>query len=219
MIRATVSTLLASLLLAGCGAAYGPLAAPRAMGGADALKLAAKVQAENFKKVSDELYRSGVPSDDDLAAMKAMGIKTDITLQSLGGKEAGVVDHEKSVCKKLGIKVVHLPLPWAKEPPKSMIDKYLKVFEEPDNLPALVHCKRGRDRTGAMVAIYRIVRSEWTNEKAFKEMESFGFKKEDYPYFHTFVMEYGKAVDEKKKARKQREEALAAFAPGSWDLE
>lgn len=218
MFRTAVATTLMTLLLAGCGAQALPGAAARGMTAGQALRLKTKVAAERFTRVSDELYRSGVPSDEDLAAMAGMGIKTSITLQSLGGKEAGVVAHEKEAAKKVGIKVVHLPLPWAKEPPQSMVDKYLAVFDEPENLPALVHCKRGRDRTGAMVSVYRIVKSKWSNEKAYKEMESFGFVKADYPYFYDFVMAYGRATEE-KKAQKQKEEALAGFMPGSWDQE
>jgi uncharacterized protein (TIGR01244 family) len=218
MSRAIAITLLATLL-AGCGAASGPMAAPRGAGAVQGLRLKAPaVQAENFKQVDKDLYRSGVPSDADMAGIAALGIKTDISLQYDRGNEAKVVANEKKVAKSLAIKFVHLPLPFAKEPPEAMVKKYLAVFDDPASLPALVHCKRGRDRTGTMVALHRMVHGGWSNEKAFKEMESFGFKKEDYPQYAKFVLEYGKARDE---AKKKRDEAFAAQFPviGSWDRE
>jgi protein tyrosine/serine phosphatase len=218
MIRAAVAATLVSLLLAGCGAQGLPGAGVRGMTAAQALRLKSTISAENFTKVDANLYRSGVPSDEDMAAFAGMGIKTDITLQSLSGKEAGVVAHEKAVAKKVGIKVVHLPLPWGQDPPEAMLDKYFDVFEKPENLPAIVHCKHGRDRTGTLVALYRIVKSKWTNERAFKEMGAFGFKKADYPHYHAFVMAYARQSDQ-KKAQKQKEAAFAAFMPGSWDQE
>lgn len=215
MIRPLLPALLAASVLAGCGTAT-LAGAPRAAGGFAGSKLKAPtIAAENFRQVDKDLYRSGVPSDEDLAAYVRLGIKTDITLQFDDGSEAPVVKHEKEVARKLGLKVLHLPLPWGKEPPQAMIDKYLAAFEDPANLPAIVHCKRGRDRTGAMVGLYRVAVNGWTNEKAFKEMESFGFKKKDYPHYADFVLNYGKpAADAKRK----REESLPALLPafGGW---
>jgi protein tyrosine/serine phosphatase len=45
--------------------------------------------------------------------------------------------------------------------------------------PLLVHCKRGSDRTGAVIAMYRIIFENWTKEKALDEMISgdYGFHK------------------------------------------
>ena len=90
MIRAAVATPLVTLLLAGCGAPALTGAGARGMTAAQALKLRSTISAVRFTKVSDDLYRSGLPSDADMAAFAGMGIKTDITLQSLSGNEGGV---------------------------------------------------------------------------------------------------------------------------------
>ncbi len=219
MHRLITTTLLAVTLLAGCGTAAGPFGAARGAGSVEGLKLKAPtVAAENFRQVDKNLYRCGVPSAEDMAAFARLGIKTDITLQFNGGSEAPVVKNEQVLAKKNGIKFVHIPLPFAKEPPASMVKKYLAVFADEANLPAIVHCKRGRDRTGTMVSLYRITQNGWTNEKAFKEMESFGFKKADYPHYAKFVLEYGKAADAKKR---KRDEEFAELVPafGGWDRE
>ena len=37
-----------------------------------------------------------------------------------------------------------------------------------------VHCKRGADRTGTVVACYRMMHDKWENARAFKEAKSLG---------------------------------------------
>ena len=41
--------------------------------------------------------------------------------------------------------------------------------------PVLVHCQHGSDRTGTMVAIYRVVVDGWTKAEATNEMINGGF--------------------------------------------
>lgn len=41
--------------------------------------------------------------------------------------------------------------------------------------PVLVHCKHGADRTGLIVAMYRIVFQNWTKEEALDELLHGGF--------------------------------------------
>jgi Protein tyrosine/serine phosphatase len=52
---------------------------------------------------------------------------------------------------------------------------FLKVVADTNNLPALVHCQRGADRTGLMCAMYRITVCGWTKEQALAEMKDGGF--------------------------------------------
>ena len=41
--------------------------------------------------------------------------------------------------------------------------------------PVLVHCLHGSDRTGTIVAMYRIVEQGWTREAAIAEMTGGGY--------------------------------------------
>src|SRR5262249_62401605 len=50
----------------------------------------------------------------------------------------------------------------------------LKIMADPQNRPLLIHCQQGADRTGAMVALYRVVVQGWTAEKAVEEMTQGG---------------------------------------------
>ena len=53
--------------------------------------------------------------------------------------------------------------------------RFLKVMRDPENHPVFVHCAHGADRTGFMVAAYRVVEQGWTVEEAVAEMHNFGF--------------------------------------------
>ena len=46
--------------------------------------------------------------------------------------------------------------------------------------PILIHCWHGSDRTGAVIAMYRLVFQGWSKENAIKEMteEGFGFHRQ-----------------------------------------
>ena len=43
------------------------------------------------------------------------------------------------------------------------------------NSSVFVHCQYGADRTGAAVAVYRVVVLGWTKDDAIAEMDKFGF--------------------------------------------
>ena len=61
-------------------------------------------------------------------------------------------------------------------PDKKTVVSFLRlVFEKSHNGGVYVHCYHGVDRTGFMVACYRIVVCGWTVERAYKEMLENGF--------------------------------------------
>lgn len=55
------------------------------------------------------------------------------------------------------------------------IDKVITVMTNPEYQPVFIHCKLGEDRTGALVAIYRMDVEGWTVSEAETEMQAFGF--------------------------------------------
>ena len=52
---------------------------------------------------------------------------------------------------------------------------FLRIATTPALQPVLVHCWHGSDRTGTMVAVYRIVIEGWTKAQATDEMINGGF--------------------------------------------
>jgi hypothetical protein len=60
-------------------------------------------------------------------------------------------------------------------PENEDVVKFLRIVTTPALQPVLVHCQHGSDRTGTMVAIYRIAFEGWTKEQAVDEMVNGGF--------------------------------------------
>lgn len=174
------------LLLAGCGSL--PQLAPTSAVTVRASDVAPKV--ENFKQVNDDLYRGGLPTEADLSTLHRMGVKTDIDLMGAPKQEVSQVNAEREAAAKAGVKFVSIPLPPWGEVPRDMVQQFLDTVSDPKNQPVYVHCFHGRDRTGTMVAAYRIAFDHYTGEQALAEMQTFGFKSKDYPYFAKFVLNF-----------------------------
>lgn len=129
----------------------------------------------NFGIVSNELWRGGLPRPGALAELKNAGAKTVINLMQ-DGKE---VELEKAQAKELGLNFYHMPMSHLKSTSQSHVDKFLSIVKNPENQPVFVHCHRGQDRAGTMVAMYRIREQGWTASRAYNEMLAFGF----HPFF------------------------------------
>jgi protein-tyrosine phosphatase len=59
-------------------------------------------------------------------------------------------------------------------PTEPEITKILALLEDGTAGAVFVHCMRGADRTGAVIAAYRIDHDHWDNSRALKEAMSFG---------------------------------------------
>ena len=113
------------------------------------------------------LYRSGQLTGDQLtAAIKRHGIRTVINLQMPGDELAA----ERDLCASLGVDFVNLPMPGDGFGEEWQFREILKIIDDPQRRPAVVHCARGTCRTGAAVAIYRFERDGWTLEDVATEM-------------------------------------------------
>ncbi|MNX92820.1 Tyrosine phosphatase family protein [compost metagenome] len=157
---------------------------------------------ENFTRVNAGLYRGGIPTDEDMAGLKRLGIKTDVNLMGGGGdaQERAQVAHEKEVATKLGIKFVNLAIPFNVDVPPAMVQQWLQLAQATDDQPIYIHCRHGRDRTGMMVAADRIAHDGYTGQQALDEMKTFGFKPERYPTFAKFVLGFHPARQDNRQA-------------------
>jgi protein tyrosine/serine phosphatase len=124
----------------------------------------------NFAKVNDKLYRGAEPKKEGIAELKALGIKTVIDMGH------GIEDskEERSWVESAGMKYINIHLHnWMKSKPED-IDAILKEVESAGNQPVFLHCKRGSDRTGSVVAIYRMKNDGWLPNQAIDEAKTYG---------------------------------------------
>ena len=122
--------------------------------------------APNLHKVTDDLYRSAQPSTEGMQNLKAFGLKTIISLRAFHSDRAEIG------ATGLGYEHIFMKT-W--HPERDDVVRFLKTATDPQRQPVLVHCQHGADRTGSMVAIYRVAVQGWSMQDAAREMTEGGF--------------------------------------------
>lgn len=131
----------------------------------------AQFPISNFERVNSVLLRGAVPSDKGLLALRDAGVKTIVNLRMKGD---GSTNEELKV-RKHGMNYVHIPLGFS-TPDTATIGRILRVITDKDMQPVFVHCRQGADRTGMIVAIYRMLVDNWEFKDAYTEMRKHHFK-------------------------------------------
>jgi protein tyrosine/serine phosphatase len=121
----------------------------------------------NLHKVSDDLYRGAQPTAEGVRKLEALGVRTIINLRD--------GDTDKGLSIPPGMTYELIPMT-AWHPNDPDVVQFLRVVTDESRLPAFVHCRRGADRTGMMVAIYRVAVQGWDKEQAIAEMTQGGFR-------------------------------------------
>jgi len=140
----------------------------------------------NFQKVDDHVYRGAQPTDSGFKDLARLGIKTIVDLRDIG--EHSQADEQK-VVTDLGMRYVSIPMHGMSTPKDDQVAAVQALFNDTSSSPVFVHCKRGADRTGMVVAVYRISHDQWENKKALSEAKSYGMSFFERAIQH-YVMDY-----------------------------
>ena len=151
------------------------------------------VSISNFAQVSPEIYRGGRPSSElSFRELQNLGIKTVIDLQggdignSTFGWIAGIMEpgeapswiaFEKKNIEARGMKFVNVPinsLDTVNATQAYGLGRAIALMNDPANQPVYVHCEHGVDRTGLLIALYRVYYQNWTRADAHDEMVDMG---------------------------------------------
>ncbi len=124
----------------------------------------------NFHQVNPQLYRGAQPKAGGLQKLKAIGIKTIVNLRGTDDQTQA----EGETARTLGLRYFSIPLPGFSAPDDQEVQRALDIINAVDNQPVFVHCQHGEDRTGTIIACYRIAHDGWTAAQAKKEAESYG---------------------------------------------
>jgi protein tyrosine phosphatase (PTP) superfamily phosphohydrolase (DUF442 family) len=120
----------------------------------------------NLYRVESGLYRGAQPNAAGFQELARLGVRT--VLDLAGGDGDGPLAGDES------LKLFHVPMSaWGLH--DDLVLEALRIMTEPENRPLMVHCRHGADRTGAMVALYRVVVQGWSKEKAVREMDNGGY--------------------------------------------
>jgi protein tyrosine/serine phosphatase len=130
-----------------------------------------KMPVRNFHQVEPYLFRGGQPGKEGFHALKGIGIKTVVCLR--WGKK--VIAAEKASVESLGMTFISMPLNYWNLPKAETVENFLGLIDDADKHPVYVHCLHGSDRTGILLAIFRMFRQGWSFSRAYAEMVKFGF--------------------------------------------
>ena len=139
-------------------------------------------EIDNWHQVSDQLYRSAQPSRDGFSEISRLGIRSVLNLRALHDDEDEAAGFD--------LELYRVPM-YAFKVSEEKVIKALRIIRAAPK-PMLVHCLHGSDRTGTLVALYRILFQGWSREAAIREMTSTGYG------FHAMfgnLVEYLRHVD------------------------
>ena len=140
---------------------------------------------KNFSQVDDHVYRGAQPTDEGFDYLAKIGVKSVVDLREHDGRSLA----EERVVTSVGMQYVNVPMTGLTPPTEAEITKILALLEDSTTGPVFVHCQRGADRTGAVIAAYRIDHDHWDSARALTEAKSLGMSFFQFPrqrYILTF---------------------------------
>jgi protein-tyrosine phosphatase len=152
------------------------------------------VREMNTIKVTENIFRGSHPTD-RFAGLSRLGIRNTICLQS------GVHDMLDGEAYTLwaqarthGISVHYFPQSNFTAPNDEKVRAVLSAISylTEGGQKVFIHCKHGKDRTGYMVAAFRMQAQGWSYEKSVNEMHEHGFHRVPYFFWVKNLRKYEK---------------------------
>ncbi len=110
-------------------------------------------------------------------------------------RESGpATQFEKQQAEKLGMKYTNVPFPPLSAPTPAQVQLVLNMIDQNREQTVFVHCRRGKDRTGTVIACYRVQHDGWNNGKALEEAKSFGMSPLERG-MRTFILHFTPTVN------------------------
>ncbi|EOA36986.1 hypothetical protein CARUB_v10009961mg, partial [Capsella rubella] len=141
----------------------------------------------NFSMVDNGIFRSGFPDSANFSFLQTLGLRSIIYLCPEPYPETNL-----QFLKSNGIRLFQFGIEGNKEPfvniPDHKIRMALKLLLDEKNHPLLIHCKRGKHRTGCLVGCYRKLQ-KWCLTSIFDEYQRFAAAKarvSDQRFMETF---------------------------------
>jgi protein tyrosine/serine phosphatase len=123
----------------------------------------------NFGRIGQDVYRGAQPDTAAVANLQRLGVKSIIDLR----KPSQVRKAEADEAHASGITYTNVPLAGMSRPTDAQVQTVLDLIESLPK-PIFIHCQHGCDRTGTIIACYRMKRHGWTHENAWQEAVHYG---------------------------------------------
>src|SRR5215475_6791663 len=124
----------------------------------------------NFHQVNENLYRGAQPQHGGLKKLSELGIKTVINLRGASDDTR----KEQADAEASGMHYFNIPMSSLGRPTDEQVERAMAIIDARENWPVFVHCQRGADRTGVIIAAFRISHERWTAEQAITEAKHYG---------------------------------------------
>jgi tyrosine-protein phosphatase SIW14 len=151
----------------------------------------------------NQVYRSGQMTAEGFAeAVRELHIRTIINLQDdfpdpdietsfLSGHSI----KESELCGRLKVKFVAISPDLVSrrqvgQRRPEAIEQFLAVMDDKSNYPVLMHCRAGLNRTGMMVALYRMEYDGWSSQHALQEALYNGFGRTTGTSANDYIKQY-----------------------------
>jgi protein tyrosine/serine phosphatase len=144
----------------------------------------------NAARVSGTLYRGAQPRPNGFAELKKLGI--DVVVDFRDNRED--IRREKERVEAQGITFVSVPWNARHDPSRETVVAFFATLHDNSGKKIFVHCERGADRTGVMIALYRIAYNRWTADQAVAEMNAFHYWNYFLPHLARYVEAFPAAL-------------------------
>ncbi len=159
----------------------------------------------NFGRLAAHLYRGANPEMDAYPSLKNFGIDTIVRFST--GDE--FIAAERARVESLGMSFISLPWRAAELPETTQVVDFLSLVRDHPERTFFLHCREGVDRTGVMVALYRVAIDGWSTDQAIDEMKAFHYRYLLHPHLQSYVESFPELIAAEPSLR-----AVSILPPG-----
>ncbi len=149
----------------------------------------ANTELPRFQQVNENLYRGGQPLPGGINKLRELGINTVINLRGASDRTRA----EEAEVRAAGLNYFNVSLPNWGRPQDGRVARILDLISAPENGRVFIHCKDGVDRTGMIVAMYRMTHDGWNSTQALAEAERLGMRRTQL-WMRDYAEDYGERV-------------------------
>jgi hypothetical protein len=134
-----------------------------------------------------DIYRGGRPGESEFAELREFGVVTDLDLEdSRKGPDAAAAIAAEQANAEQNWSIQFVPAPFLEsDVVDASVDVALATLRNPAALPVYVHCREGKNRTGLVVALARVLLEGLAPQDAFNDMLAHCFHFEKHPNIKT----------------------------------